>query len=86
MNINEAEIKSRMEEFNKSTTFKSGLARLCCYIPDLQKLDKRCQNLATYQIWYGSGPEDFTESCNEHLEIMLDDNISFTILRIPQAM
>ena len=61
--------------------------RLCCYIPDQKKLDAGCQKSAEYQVWmgYGPTPDDFTESCAEHLEKLLDDNVRFEILRIPQA-
>ena len=59
--------------------------RLCCCIPDQTKQDEQCQNLATYQIWWGNTPDDFTESCATHLEEMLDDHVSFTVLRIPEA-
>lgn len=58
--------------------------RLCCYIPDQSKLDERCQNLVTYQVYFGYSPtvDDFTETCAEHLEGMLDDNARFEIIRI----
>lgn len=61
--------------------------RLCCCIPDQDKLDERCQNLAAYRILFGNYPgvDDFTESCSEHLEEMFDDNVRFEILRIPEA-
>lgn len=62
--------------------------RFCCYIPDQTKLNKGCQNLAEYQIWMGDNPtpDDYTESCAEHLEEMLDDSLKFVVLRIgPQA-
>ena len=58
--------------------------RLCCYIPNQNKLNEGCQNLAEYQIIMGDNPtpDDFTESCPQHLEEMLDDSKKFTILRI----
>ena len=56
--------------------------RLCCYIPDQTKLDEWCQKLAVYWICMGSAPDDFTESCAEHLEQMLDDSGRFEIVRI----
>ena len=56
--------------------------RLCCCIPDQSKLDARCQNLVEYQIWSGLTVDDFTESCGEHLEVMLDDSPRFEILRV----
>jgi hypothetical protein len=59
--------------------------RLCCYIPDQSKLIERCQNPAQYQIWTGNTPDDFAESCAEHLESMLDDHVRFEVLRIPEA-
>lgn len=58
--------------------------RLCCCIPDQKRLDVGCENLAEYQIWMGNNPapDDYTESCAEHLEIMLDDSVRFEVLRI----
>ena len=56
--------------------------RLCCCIPDQSKLDESCQKLAAYQIWTGSTVDDYTESCAEHLEQMLDDSGRFDIVRI----
>jgi hypothetical protein len=58
--------------------------RLCCCIPDQSKIDERCHNYATYQIWNGHNPtpDDYTESCAEHLEEMLDDSSRFEVLRI----
>jgi hypothetical protein len=60
---------------------------LCCCIPDQTKLDEGCQNLAEYQIIMGDNPtpDDYTESCAEHLEEMLDDSEKFTVLRIDQV-
>lgn len=60
--------------------------RLCCWIPDQTKLDEGCQNLAEYEIWTGNGPDDNTESCAEHLEVMLDDHNYFMIYRIPRPI
>lgn len=58
--------------------------RLCCYIPNQERLDKHCQSLAEYQIWmgYNPSPDDYTESCAEHLKDMLDDSARFEVLRI----
>ena len=58
--------------------------RLCCCIPNQEEPDDRCRNLAEYQIWngYSPTPDDYTESCAEHLEKMLDDSGRFEILRI----
>lgn len=58
--------------------------RLCCCIPDQSKLDEGCKNLAEYVI-YGESNNlelNYTESCGEHLEQMLDDSRRFTIDRI----
>ena len=57
--------------------------RTCCCIPNQSRLDLGCRNLDTYQIWYGNGIEDYTESCDAHLEQMLDDHDVFRIVRIP---
>jgi len=56
--------------------------RLCCCIPDQSKLDERCQKSAEYQIWYGETPDDFTESCLEHIPLMLTDAYEHRILHI----
>jgi len=57
---------------------------LCCCIPNQEKPNERCQNPAEYQIWSGWEPrgEQYTESCADHLESMLDDSVRFEILRI----
>ena len=39
--------------------------RFCCHIP--------CDQPAEWQIWYGDGPDDFTESCTEHIPALLTD-------------
>jgi len=75
------------------------LKRMCCYIPDEDRPSKGCHKLAVYRIHFGNHPtigdqyaysakiEDynFTETCANHLEIMLDDNVRFEVLRIPEA-
>ncbi len=60
--------------------------RLCCCIPDQSSLG-RCEKLATFQIWIGDNPspDDYTESCDDHIAQLLDDNIRFELLRIPEA-
>jgi len=60
--------------------------RLCCCIPDQNNLDNRCKNLAVYTIYSLSNPspDNYTESCAEHLEQMLDDSTNFEIVRIVQ--
>lgn len=64
------------------------IKRLCCCIPDQNKMDQGCQNPAVYQIYFGYIPtvNDYTEVCAEHLEEMLDDNVRFEILRIPEMV
>lgn len=58
--------------------------RKCCFIPeDQQDLNRRqsdplpdgfgCQNDAAWQIWYGNGPDDNTESCTTHVGEILTD-------------
>ena len=61
-------------------------SRLCCFILNQDKLEEGCENQAEYQIWYGykPTPDDYTESCGEHLEQMLDDSTRFEILRIEE--
>ncbi len=61
--------------------------RLCCCIPDQSKLNERCEKLATFQIWVGDNPspDDFTESCDIHIAQLLDNNVRFELLRIPEA-
>ncbi len=61
--------------------------RECCCIPAQQNLESGCTKPAEYQVWFGDNPtpDNFTESCAEHLEAMLDDSVRFEILRIPQA-
>lgn len=56
-------------------------ASLCCY-SDQEKLTDGCKRESEYQIWSGNGPEDYTESCFEHLEDMLDNSIYFHVFRI----
>ncbi len=58
--------------------------RLCCCIPDQSKLDEGCQELAEYTIWAGDTytVDDYTESCAEHVGLMLDDNDRFEIVRL----
>jgi len=61
------------------------LDRTCCYILDQDKPEVCCQEPAGYQVWYGHdpGPDDYTESCAEHLELMLGDSCDrFEIFRI----
>jgi hypothetical protein len=57
-------------------------ARTCCYILDQADLSTGCLNLAVYQIWQGLTPDDYTESCAAHLELMLPDISHFHIERI----
>ena len=61
--------------------------RICCCIPDQNKLDEGCKKPAVYEIWYGGNPspDDFSDSCAEHLEQLLDDSNTFTINRISTA-
>ncbi len=56
--------------------------RLCCYILDQNDLDSGCRNPAIYEIWDGLTPDDFTDSCAAHLEVMLSDQSHFHIYRI----
>jgi hypothetical protein len=51
---------------------KQNLGRLCCFI---YPSGRRCQNQAEYQIWVdgSSNPDDYTESCAQHLGEMHDD-------------
>ncbi len=57
------------------------MSNYCCFIPDQSKLDQWCQNNAKYRIISGPSPDDYTESCGQHLEQMLDDSIRFEICR-----
>ena len=59
--------------------------RLCCYILDQKTLKRRCQNTATFEIWYGENPtpDDYSDSCDKHLVDLLDDSQTFTLNRIP---
>lgn len=61
--------------------------RLCCCIPNQDKPEEGCQNLAEYLIFMGEypSPDDYTESCGEHLEEMLDDSNRFEIYRIKRS-
>lgn len=65
---------------------KAERMRLCCCIPDQNKLDEGCPNVAEYTIYfgYGPGPDDWTESCLEHIPLMLDDSRRFEIIEIPE--
>ena len=56
--------------------------RLCCCIPDQAHLDMRCQNDAEWIIEHGPTPDDYTESCTEHVGIMLTDAVEHRIYRI----
>lgn len=56
--------------------------RLCCYIPDQSRLDMRCQNDAEWIIEHGPSPDDYTESCTEHVGVMLTDAVEHRIYRI----
>ena len=60
--------------------------RLCCCIPDQAKPDQGCQNIATFQVWLGDNPtpDDYTETCDEHLLEMLDDSSRFELIRITE--
>ena len=60
--------------------------RVCCCIPDQSNLDG-CQKLAEYQIWMGENPtpDDYTESCAEHLKEMLNNSTFFTVYRIAET-
>lgn len=62
--------------------------RLCCCIPDQNDLSKQCQNLAEFQIWFGHKPtpDNYTESCAEHIAQLLDDSQRFEIFRISQEL
>jgi len=56
--------------------------RLCCCIPDQNRLDRRCQNDAEWTIEHGPTPDDYTESCTEHVGTMLTDAVEHRIYRI----
>ena len=77
-----AVVKLSIEECRMDRMTEEIKARECCFIPDQSKLDAGCQRLAEYQIWTGYTPDDYTESCAEHLEEMLDDSSRFEIVRI----
>ena len=55
--------------------------RYCCYI---DQDGNECQNQAEYEIWFGykPRPDDWTDSCSEHLADLFDDNPRFEIMRI----
>lgn len=55
--------------------------RTCCFVYDD---GDTCEDFPEYQIWWGSKPDDYTESCSTHLEFMLDDadHDHFTLDRI----
>jgi len=54
--------------------------RLCCCIPDQSKQSERCEKPAQYEIWFGSG--DFTDSCLEHIPLMMTDAQEHRIFKI----
>ena len=53
----------------------------CCYIADN---GLECLNSAQYRIISGTSPDDYTETCSDHLELMLDDSPRFEIIRIEE--
>lgn len=57
-------------------------ARTCCYIIGTGKPFEYCKNMAKYQIWYGLTPDDYTESCAAHLELLCPDVPHFHVTRI----
>lgn len=73
-----------VDELAEMSRHRTERTRICCCIPDQTKLDERCKNLAVYEIWYGSNPTpcDYSDTCAEHLEELLDDHNRFEIFRI----
>lgn len=49
--------------------------RRCCFIP--------CDKLADYEIRNGDGPDDYTDSCLEHVPEMLTDAETHYLYKIP---
>lgn len=56
--------------------------RTCCCIPDQTKLDQVCPKPAEWQIWSGTGPDDYTEACSAHVGLLLSDAPEHRILPI----
>jgi hypothetical protein len=65
----------------------------CCYIPDEHQEKVRsgrvsratglgCQNEAEYEIRYGSGPDDYTHACVEHVGVLLTDADVHTVIAL----
>jgi hypothetical protein len=47
---------------------------ICCFIPNQDDpQNSRCPNNAEWRIVYGETPDDYTESCTEHVGKMLTD-------------
>lgn len=43
----------------------------CCFIQP--GTERQCEILASWRIVHGSGPDDYTESCTQHVGEMLAD-------------
>lgn len=47
---------------------------MCCFIPNQNDpAHSRCPNKAGWTIVHGETPDDYTESCTEHVGEMLTD-------------
>ncbi len=46
----------------------------CCFVG--------CKEGAEWQLWHGDGPEDYTESCTDHVGVMLTDAEVTHVLQI----
>jgi len=51
-----------------------GIVARCCHI--------HCEKIAEWIIVHGSSPDDYTESCTEHVGILLTDAIEHRIYQI----
>jgi len=84
--MDENRLKAVVEKLNALGTridaIGSPRRRLCCCIPDQSRLDRRCENDAEWVIEYGPTPDDYTESCTDHVGIMLTDAVEHRVYRI----
>jgi hypothetical protein len=47
---------------------------MCCFIPNQNDpTNSRCPHDAEWRIEHGEAPDDYTESCTEHVGEMLTD-------------
>lgn len=59
---------------------------ICCFIPDQSNPEtSRCPNLAEWTLVHGETPDDYTESCTEHVGVMLTDAVEHRIYPIKRG-